>query len=94
MPKLQQLTAEETADLPDNAVRTLTQLLVHVISITDNEVLTKDLEDLATLQFSHGVGVGSYANRSTTAAPDGLELGNGEGNEKRAKWVLTRILTR
>lgn len=36
-------------DLPDDAIRTLTQLLGDIVVLVDDEVLVEDLEDLATL---------------------------------------------
>lgn len=39
----------EIEHLPDNTVCALAQLLGHIIPIAHDKVLTKDLEDLATL---------------------------------------------
>jgi hypothetical protein len=35
--------------VPDNAIGTLSQLFRHRVSLIDDEVLVKDLEDLAAL---------------------------------------------
>lgn len=44
----------ERADIPDNAVSSLAELLGDGVALVDNEVLVKDLEDLATHEISHG----------------------------------------
>ena len=41
-------------DVPDNAISTLSKLLGDGVALVDNEVLVKDLEDLATREISHG----------------------------------------
>lgn len=44
--------------LPNDTVSALSQLLCDIVLLVDNEVLVEDLEDLATLQISHGDGEG------------------------------------
>lgn len=41
--------AAEGERVPDNAVGTLSQLFRHRVSLIDDEILVKDLEDLAAL---------------------------------------------
>jgi hypothetical protein len=39
----------EKADVPNYPISTLTQLLGHIVSLVNDEVLVEDLEDLASL---------------------------------------------
>lgn len=41
-------------NLPDDTVCALAQLFGDIVLLIHDEVLVKDLEDLATLQISHG----------------------------------------
>jgi hypothetical protein len=50
-------TTGASKGLPDDAVCTLTELLGDIVVLIHDEVLVEDLEDLATLQISHGAGV-------------------------------------
>lgn len=53
--KMQSATRRgESPCLPDNAVGALAQLLGDGISLVDDEVLVKDLEDLPSLEVAHG----------------------------------------
>lgn len=45
---------EEGQRLPYDAVRALSQLLGDGVPVVDDEVLVKDLEDLASLEVGHG----------------------------------------
>lgn len=44
-------------DIPYYAICSLAQLLRYVVSLVDNEVLVKDLEDFAALKVSHSYSV-------------------------------------
>ena len=46
--------ALEPMYIPDNTVCTLSELFRHSVSVVDDEVLVKDLEDLAACEITHG----------------------------------------
>lgn len=56
-------SGEESQRLPDNAVRALSELLGDGVPVVDDEVLVKDLEDLASLEVGHGGRFGARGER-------------------------------
>ena len=72
--------------LPDDAVGALAQLFGNRISLIDDEVLVKDLEDLASLQVGHdgrrmplARGVGSRGGKGLSSRDDD----NGDDDDGR-----------
>lgn len=46
------------SDVPYYAISSLPKLLCYVVSLVDNEVLIKDLEDFAALEVGHFDSIG------------------------------------